>query len=123
MKYDFKKQLRSFGYAWKGIRCCIGKEQNLNFHLIAAVVTVAAGFILGITRTEWMIVLLCIGVVIAAELFNTAIEKLVDLVSPQQHPVAGQVKDIAAGAVLVCATAAAIIGWIVFIPYLTRFFL
>ena len=107
MKYDFKKQLRSFGYAWKGIRCCIGKEQNLSFHLIATAV----------------VVILCIGVVIAAELFNTAIEKLVDLVSPQQHPVAGQVKDIAAGAVLVCAATAAIIGLIVFIPYLTRFFL
>ena len=114
MKYDFKKQLRSFGYAWKGIRCCIGKEQNLSFHLIVTAVVVIAGFVLGITR---------MGTVIAAELFNTAIEKLVDLVSPQQHPVAGQVKDIAAGAVLVCAATAAIIGLIVFIPYLTRFFL
>ncbi len=123
MKYDLKKQLRSFGYAWKGIRCCVGKEQNLSFHLIATVVTVTAGFILGITRTEWMIILLCIGVVIAAELFNTAIEKLVDVVSPEQHPLAGQVKDIAAGAVLVCAVAAAMIGLIIFIPYLTRFFL
>ena len=66
---------------------------------------------------------MCIGTVIAAELFNTAIVKLVDLVSPQQHPVAGQVKDIAAGAVLVCAATAAIIGLIAFIPYLTRFFL
>lgn len=99
------------------------KEQNLNFHLIATAVVVIAGFVLGITRMEWMIIILCIGVVIAAELFNTAIEKLVDLVSPQQHPVAGQVKDIAAGAVLVCAATAAIIGLIVFIPYLTRFFL
>lgn len=67
MKYDFKKQLRSFGYAWKGIRCCIGKEQNLNFHLIATAVVVIAGFVLGITRMEWMIIILCIGVVIAAE--------------------------------------------------------
>lgn len=123
MQYDFKKQLHSFGYAWKGIRCCVGKEQNLSFHLIATVLTVIAGFLLDIARTDWMIVILCIGVVIAAELFNTAIEKLVDLVSPQQHPVAGQVKDIAAGAVLVCAATAAIIGLIVFIPYLTRFFL
>ncbi|WP_455589019.1 diacylglycerol kinase family protein [Bacteroides rodentium] len=123
MQYDFKKQLRSFGYAWKGIRCCVGKEQNLSFHLIATVLTVIAGFLLDIARSDWMIVILCIGVVIAAELFNTAIEKLVDLVSPQQHPVAGQVKDIAAGAVLVCAVTAAIIGLIVFIPYLTRFFL
>lgn len=123
MKYDFKKQLRSFGYAWKGIRCCIGKEQNLSFHLIATVVTVIAGFLLEITRIDWMIVILCIGVVIAAELFNSAIEKLVDLVSPERHPIAGQVKDIAARAVLVCAATAAIIGLIVFIPYLTRFFL
>ncbi|MDA6987305.1 diacylglycerol kinase family protein, partial [Escherichia coli] len=66
----------------------------------------------------WTVVVLCFGVVIAAELFNTAIERLVDLVSPERHPVAGQVKDIAAGAVLVCAVAAAIIGLIIFIPYL-----
>ena len=123
MKYDLKKQLHSFGYAWKGVRRCIGREQNLSFHLIAMILTVIAGFILGITRMEWIMVILCIGVVIAAELFNTAIEKLVDLVSPERHPIAGQVKDIAAGAVLVCAVAAAIIGLIIFIPYLTRFFL
>lgn len=123
MKYDIKKQLYGFGYAWKGIRCCIGKEQNLSFHLIAAIIVVIAGFILSITKIEWTIVILCIGVVIAVELFNTAIERLVDLVSPQQHPIAGKVKDIAAGAVLVCAVTAAIIGLIIFVPYLTRFFL
>lgn len=118
MKYDFKKQLRSFGYAWKGIANCIGKEQNLSFHLIATVLVVIAGFVLGISRTEWMIVVLCIGMVIAAELFNSAIEKLVDIVSPEWNPLAGKVKDIAAGAVLVCAIAAAIAGLIVFVPYL-----
>ena len=116
-KFSTRKRIRSFGYAWKGIRCCIGKEQNLSFHLIATAVVVIAGFVLGITHMEWMIIILCIGVVIAAELFNTAIEKLVDLVSPERHPVAGQVKDIAAGAVLICAVAAAIIGLIIFIPY------
>ncbi|MCI5663213.1 MAG: diacylglycerol kinase family protein [Mediterranea sp.] len=120
MHYDYKKQLRSFGYAWKGIRSCIGKEQNLSFHLLATPTVVAAGFLAGITRTEWMLVILCIGLVIAAELFNSAIEQLVNLVSPQRHPLAGQVKDIAAGAVLVCAATAAIIGLIIFIPYLTR---
>ncbi len=118
MKYDFKKQLRSFGFAWQGIKSCIGKEQNLSFHLLASAVVVVAGFLLGITRVEWLIIILCIGVVIAAELFNTAIERLVDLVSPGRHPIAGQVKDIAAGAVLVCAAAAAIIGLIIFVPYL-----
>lgn len=123
MKYDFKKQIRSFGYAWKGIRSCVGKEQNLSFHLIAATIVIIAGFALGITRTEWIVIILCIGIVIAAELFNTAIERLVDLVSPQRHPLAGQAKDIAAGAVLVCAVAAAIIGLIIFVPYLTLFLL
>ena len=113
-RYDFKKQLRSFGYAWQGIRSCVGKEQNLSFHLIAMTAVTLAGFVLGITRTEWTVVILCFGVVIAAELFNTAIERLVDLVSPERHPIAGQVKDIAAGAVLVCAVAAAIIGLIIF---------
>jgi diacylglycerol kinase (ATP) len=117
MKYDLKKQLRSFGYAWKGIQSCVGKEQNLSFHLIAAMAVIIAGIVLGITRTEWIMVVMCIGTVIAAELFNTAIEKLVDLVSPERHPVAGRVKDIAAGAVLICAVAAAIIGLIIFIPY------
>ena len=123
MHYDYKKQLRSFGYAWKGIRCCVGKEQNLSFHLIATVCVVIAGFALGITRTEWICIILCIGIVIAAELFNSAIERLVDLVSPQRHPLAGQIKDIAAGAVLVCALAAMVVGLVIFIPYLTRFFL
>lgn len=123
MHYDHKKQLRSFGYAWKGIRCCAGKEQNLNFHLIATVCVVLAGFVFGITRMEWVCVILCIGLVIAAELFNSAIERLVDLVSPQRHPLAGQIKDIAAGAVLVCALAAMVVGLVIFVPYLTRFFL
>lgn len=123
MHYDYKKQLRSFGYAWKGIRSCVGKEQNLSFHLITTVCVVTAGWCFCITRGEWIAIVLCIGMVIAAEFFNSAIERLVDLVSPQRHPMAGQVKDIAAGAVLVCALAAIVVGLIIFIPYLTRFFL
>ena len=118
MKYDFKKQLLSFTYAWKGIKSCVGKEQNLNFHLFAAIVVTIAGLYFNITRIEWIAVIACIGIVISAELVNSAIEKLVDLVSPHRHPIAGQVKDIAAGAVLVCALAAAIIGLIIFSPYL-----
>ena len=123
MKYDYKKQLRSFRYAWQGIRQCVGREQNLSFHLITTVLVIGAGFAFGITRGEWTTICLCIGMVIGAELFNTAIERLVDLVSPQRNPLAGQVKDIAAGAVLVCALAAIAVGLIIFVPYLTRFFL
>lgn len=123
MRYDIKKQIKSFGYAWKGIRSCIGKEQNLSFHLIATAVVTVTGTVFGISRQEWIILILCITSVISAELFNTAMERLVDLVSPQYHPLAGQVKDIAAGAVLVCALGAALAGCLIFYPYLTRMFL
>ncbi|MBQ8008200.1 MAG: diacylglycerol kinase family protein [Bacteroidaceae bacterium] len=120
MSYDFKKQMKSFTFAWKGIMTCAGHEQNITFHLIAAILVVAAGFFLGISHTEWMVVIICVGMVIAAELFNSAIERLVDLVSPDWNKIAGEVKDIAAGAVLVTAITAAIVGLIVFVPYLFR---
>lgn len=87
-------------------------------HLAAAILVVIAGFFFGIERGEWIAIIGCIGAVMAAEAFNTAIERLVNLVSPQWHPIAGEVKDIAAGAVLICAIAAAIIGLIIFIPYI-----
>ena len=122
MSYSFKKQLKSFTFAWKGILTCAGHEQNIPFHLIAAIIVLAAGFCFGISRTEWMVVMLCIGTVIAAELFNSAIERLVDMVSPEWQKIAGEVKDIAAGAVLITAIAAAIVGMIVFLPYVIALF-
>ena len=122
MSYSFKKQLKSFTFAWKGILTCAGHEQNITFHLIAAIIVLAAGFCFGISRPEWMVVLLCIGTVIAAELFNSAIERLVDMVSPEWQKIAGEVKDIAAGAVLITAIAAAIVGMIVFLPYVIALF-
>ena len=122
MRYDFKKQLKSFKFAWQGIKTCAGHEQNITFHLIVAVLVIVAGFCFDITHTEWLSVIICIGMVITAELFNSAIERLVDLVSPQWHKIAGEVKDIAAGAVLVTAIAAAIVGLMVFVPYLVALF-
>lgn len=112
------KRIKSFGYAWKGVRSLIGREPNARIHCLAIVVVTAAGFFFGITRTEWLAVIVCFGLVLAAEGFNTAIERLVDLVSPERNPIAGDVKDIAAGAVLICAIAAAIVGLIIFTPYL-----
>ena len=77
-----------------------------------------AGFFFEIHRIEWIAIIICIGVVIAAEAFNTAIERLVNLTSPEWNPIAGEAKDIAAGAVLICAVAAAIVGLVIFIPYI-----
>lgn len=115
---ELKKRIKSFGYAFKGIASLIRKEHNAWIHCTAIVLVTIAGFHFAITSIEWCIVVLCFGLVLAAEGFNTAIERLVDLVSPDFHPIAGDVKDVAAGAVLICAIASAIVGLIVFIPYL-----
>lgn len=112
-----KKRIRSFAYAIQGIRSFLRKEPNAWIHCCAIVVTTIAGSYFHITPTEWCIVLLCFALVLSAEAFNTAIERLVNLVSPNYHPLAGDVKDIAAGAVLITAIFAAIIGIIIFLPY------
>jgi diacylglycerol kinase (ATP) len=112
------KRLKSFVYAGKGIRTLIGREHNAWIHCVAIVWVTAAGFYFNITRTEWIAVILCFGMVLAVEALNTAIERLVDLVCPERKPLAGEVKDLAAAAVLICAIAAAIVGAIVFGNYI-----
>lgn len=114
---ELQKRIKSFAYAFKGVCSFLTKEHNAWIHCTAIVVVSIAGWALGITRMEWVAVTICFGMVLAAEAFNTAIERLVDLVSPDFHPIAGDVKDVAAGAVLICAIAAAIVGLIVFVPY------
>ena len=79
-------------------------------------VVVVAGVFFDISTTEWCLVTLSIAMVIGAEAFNTAVEKLTDLASPDYHPLAGQAKDLAAGAVLICALGTLIIGFIIFLP-------
>jgi diacylglycerol kinase (ATP) len=105
-----------FKFAWKGICIFFTEEYNARIHSILAIIVIISGFYFDITKTEWAIVTICCGLVIAAEAINTAIERLVDLVSPDYHPLAGKIKDIAAGAVLICAIASAIVGLIIFIP-------
>ncbi|MES2559532.1 MAG: diacylglycerol kinase family protein [Bacteroidota bacterium] len=111
--------IKSFGYAIKGITAAVRMEQNMQIHLIAVIVVTLAGVWLEVSVAEWMVLVLCFGMVIGGELMNSAIEKLVDLVSPEYHAKAGMIKDMAAGAVLVLALAAAITGGFIFIPKLT----
>ena len=116
-----KGLLKSFVYAGSGIITCIRQERNMRVHLVCMIYMYSYLLIYDffeVSRTQFAIIFIANAIVVMGELFNTAIERLVDLVSPERHPVAGQVKDIAAGAVLVCAVAAAIIGLIIFIPYL-----
>lgn len=112
-----KKFLKGFHYAFNGILQTASSESNMWVHLFAALVVIGCGFYFKITPTEWCIVAICIGMVMGAELFNTAIEQLTDLAHPQQHPDAGKVKDAAAGAVLVIAIGAAVAGLVVFWKY------
>ena len=116
---ELKKRIKSFVYAFKGIASLLKKEHNAWIHCLAIVIVTSLGFYFNITSIEWCLVLLCFALVLSAEGFNTSIERLVNLVSPDYHPIAGDVKDVAAGAVLICAIAAAIIGCIIFIPYLS----
>jgi diacylglycerol kinase (ATP) len=108
---------KSFVFAFKGMASAL-KERNFILHLVSATLVISAGFYFDVTGPEWCVLLICIGVVVMAELFNTAIEKLTDLVSPDFNPKAGEIKDIAAAAVLVFSIVSAIAGLIIFIPYL-----
>ncbi len=121
MKYNVRKQLKSFQYAWNGIRTCMG-EQNFTTHVLAMCVVIVAGVVFSVNRLEWALLILCCGMVIAAELTNSSIERLTDLISPEWNKLAGQAKDIAAGAVLVTAIATAIVGVIIFLPHILSIF-
>lgn len=110
--------LRALHCALEGIAYGIRTQRHVRFHLLAALTAVSVGLFFRISKAEWLVLLLIISFVIAAELFNTALEALVDLVSPEYHPLAKTVKDTAAGAVLVAALAALVIGIMLFGPYL-----
>lgn len=110
--------LYGFVYAFRGIVVALREQRNLKVHLAATLAVVSAGLYYPITRIEWCILLLCIALVMGAELINSALEDLVNLVTREHHPLAGKVKDMAAGAVLVAAVMAAIVGAIIFLPYL-----
>lgn len=108
---SFKK---SFGFALQGFRYTLATERNIRVMLGGAAFAVVMGLVLQLDLVSWAIVLLCIGCVLAAELMNTAIETVVDLVSPEYHPLAGHAKDIAAAAVYVLSFLVAGVGVCVF---------
>ena len=116
-QFTLGSRLRSIGYALHGMIRVFRFEQNARIHLFAAGIVTAMGFLFHLKRVEWIMVILCIGLVIATEIMNTAIERLVDLVSPQKNEKARLIKNISAGAVLFSALIALITGLIIFIPY------
>lgn len=115
------KLIRSFIYAGKGIKYCFIQEQNFRIHTLAIVVAIFAGCYFRVSSTEWMLIIICCMLVVAMEMINTAMEKMCDLVSRDLHPLIKCIKDVSAGAVLVCAAGSCIMGAIIFIPKIIQY--
>lgn len=115
-----QKRIFAFKVAFQGIHLFIKEGAHAKIHLIATLVVMLMGWYLEITKTEWILSLFCIALVLSLEAINSAIEYLVDLASPDFHPLAKKSKDIAAAAVLIAAIFALIIGLLIFLPYLNE---
>lgn len=115
-----KKMINSFKYAFEGIFTAFKEERNMKIHICIMLLVIIAGFIFKISIVEWFICILLFGIVISAELFNTAIETVVDIVMPEKNEKAKIAKDVSAGAVLVVAIVSAIIGLLIFIPKILK---
>jgi diacylglycerol kinase len=111
-----RKFLRSVLAGCSGLSHAVGSERNLQIHVVIAVCVIAAGFFFLLSAVEWIAITLCIGLVIAAECMNTAIERLADRVSLEKHPLIKQAKDCSSACVLVLAATTAVVGGIVFVP-------
>ncbi len=117
-RFSLAARLRGFGHAFAGIGFMIRNEHNAWIHLAAGTGAVAAGIGLRISAADWRWIVLAIALVLAAEAMNTAIEQVCNVASPAQNAMIGAAKDVAAGAVLMTAVAAAMIGIATFAPYL-----
>lgn len=113
-----KKHLASYQYSIQGIWLAFRYEPNMLFHFAAAITVILVNSLLMVTKTEWLITLILIGLAWMAEMFNTAIEKLADRVTTEQDPLIGQAKDLASGAVLIICAFAVVCAVIIYLPYL-----
>ncbi|MBI3141992.1 MAG: diacylglycerol kinase family protein [Bacteroidetes bacterium] len=117
-RFSWRARGRSFVYAARGLAVLLREEHNARIHAVVGACVVLAGFYFGLSSGEWLAVLVCIGLVFAMELINSAIENLCDYVSAEKKPAIGKTKDLAAAAVLVSAATAAAVGLVVFLPKL-----
>jgi diacylglycerol kinase (ATP) len=116
--FSLRKRLLSFKYAGRGLWLTIKSQHNAWIHALATIVVLGAGLVFRLSRVEWCIIVLTCAGVWAAEALNTALEFLADATSREIHPIIGQAKDVAAGAVLIAAIAAVIVGALIFGPHI-----
>ena len=119
-KFSILKQLKSFGFAFNGLKILIKEEHNSRIHLFATVCVLIAAFVFEISKAEWLAVIFAIGFVFALEIINSAIENIADFVSPEKHVLIKKIKDLAAAGVLVSAMTALIVGLIIFLPKIIK---
>jgi diacylglycerol kinase len=119
---EWAKFIAGFGYAFRGLWYALRTQTNMRVHLSIAMLAILIGILLHISAVEFAVIFVTIAIVFTAEMFNTVFELSIDLASPQYHPLAKIAKDVAAGAVLLSAILAIIIGLFVFGPYLWALF-
>lgn len=110
--------LKSFGFAFKGLNYAL-KERNFRLHLASTFLVISLGLYFNINRIEWIVILFCIGLVLSMELVNTAIEEIVNFISPEHNLRAGKIKDLSAAAVLIASIFVLIIAIFIFLPYIS----
>lgn len=111
-----KKKTVGVRFAWNGVREVFKSERNFRIHLTVAIFVLTAAFVFQLSAVEWMILITIISVILSLEMINSAIEKLLDYIHPDHHPLIGAIKDITAGAVLVSSIGSVFIGFILFLP-------
>ena len=114
----FSRLIKSFRYAWQGFRYVFKEEDNFYFQSLGAVIAIGAGWLLEISRLDWLFVVMAITLVLGSEILNTILEDICNEIEPNHHPIVGRVKDMMASFVLLSSVAALVIGCLVFIPYL-----
>lgn len=117
----WSKVLHSFRFALEGLKYTLVSQRNMRVHFTAALAVLLLALYLPLSKVEVLLLFICILLVLVAELFNTAVEAVVDMVSPEFHPLAKVAKDVAAGAVLLCAGLAVVVGVSIFYPYFVFF--
>jgi diacylglycerol kinase len=120
-KFSFMVRLKSFSYAWSGIKTMLITEHNSRIHLAFTISVLALGFLFHLSRLEFLLLFIVVSIVWIAELFNTCIEKVLDFLTLQKHPEIKRIKDMAAGAVMLASLSAFVVGAIIFIPKILNY--
>ncbi len=119
-RFSLVSRIKSFRYAFNGLRILLKEEHNFRIHLFALIVVLVTGYCVNLSTLEWGALVLAMGLVITAEIINTVLENMSDLIAPEKNPVIKKIKDIAAAGVLVSAITALLVGILIFLPKLTE---